>query len=354
MTAMTRPTVVVLGAGVAGLQCALTLTERVSVILIDKQAQHTMHGSLYRILSPEIDTEPVAIPIYQIVGRRRIRWYQDLVTAIDPIHQSVTLHMGGRISYDYLVVALGGQINTHDITGLSDHIYQFRTLADALVLGKRLHVKGRDNARITIVGAGLAGVELAGNLASQLPVDLIEKSSHILPGLSRSLSRNVEKALSLRGVAIYSGQTVVNVRPGQLTLQSGRTLPVDILLWAAGTVAPPLIKKAGFEISDAGRALVAPTLQARGFSRVYMVGDSASLHGRGRYAAAQGRLAARNVLRQLTGHSLKAFKPPTLPIFVPVDHETVYLSYKAFALSGRLARRIRDWAELWYMAGCQP
>src|SRR6185436_20764260 len=80
-------------------------------------------------------------------------------------------------SYDHLVVALGASTNDKLIPG-SSHAFTFKTMADALVL--RNHIieqleradvepdSGKRKARLTIivVGGGLVGVELLGELTA--------------------------------------------------------------------------------------------------------------------------------------------------------------------------------------------
>ena len=52
----------------------------------------------------------------------KVNWIRDRVAAIDPAEKVVTTSGGKRIGYDYLVVALGIQVNWSDIPGLTEGV----------------------------------------------------------------------------------------------------------------------------------------------------------------------------------------------------------------------------------------
>jgi len=88
-------------------------------------------------------------------------------TGIDIDQQRVQLQDGPEISYDRLVLALGGNA----LIWYLGHAFPFRTITDAYRLEERLRVleeSEADKILVAIVGAGYSGVELACKLADRL------------------------------------------------------------------------------------------------------------------------------------------------------------------------------------------
>src|SRR5690606_3150479 len=49
-------------------------------------------------------------------------WIKDAVTSFDPDNNAVNTQASGRVAYDYLVVAMGIQIDWHKIEGLAESL----------------------------------------------------------------------------------------------------------------------------------------------------------------------------------------------------------------------------------------
>lgn len=114
--------IVIIGGGSAGLTVAARLTPALSrpdIAVVEPSRTHyyqplwTFVGA--RIVPKEMTARPEAdyIP-------RGVYWFQDSVTALRPAEHAVTLASGATITYDYLVVAPGIQLDRHKIPGLPE------------------------------------------------------------------------------------------------------------------------------------------------------------------------------------------------------------------------------------------
>src|SRR5690606_26392045 len=78
---------------------------------------------------------------------------------------------------------------------------------------------------------------------------------------------------------VYTDKPVEDVGDETITF-AGETLPVGLVLWAAGVAASPLGATLGAQTDKAGRVLVDNTMRARGMENVFVLGDAASFTGK--------------------------------------------------------------------------
>ena len=208
------------------------------------------------------------------------------------------------LTYDYLVLALGAEVNFFGTEGAAEHAFPMYTLADAVRLKEhvlqRWEAADRDPAlvddgalNIVVVGGGPTGVETAGALAElyrsifvkdypNLPQDNAESSSS-RPGRSssrcssRTSATYTEKALEKRGVELIHGEAVASIAPTRVTLKSGTVLKAHTLVWGAGLQGNPIAQSLGIELQRGNRIAVGPDLSLPEHPEVYAVGDIAAI-----------------------------------------------------------------------------
>jgi len=117
-----RPCVVVLGAGFAGLRATLRLArEPVEVVIIDRHNYHLFQPLLYQVATAALSPADIAAPIRAIVGRfENVSVLLDTVIDIDSEGCEVHMLSGRTVSYDRLIVATGA---THNYFG-NDHWHE--------------------------------------------------------------------------------------------------------------------------------------------------------------------------------------------------------------------------------------
>lgn len=374
--------IMVLGAGAGGLQCARLLARQLvkteaEIILVDIRAQHYLHLELYSLLSNQSAGRRLGLPVRTAIQGRPIRFIQDLVVRLNPVNQTVELHDHGPMQYDYLVVALGSKPADYGIPGLREHAYWFSTVEDTIRL-RQILIKAwqhQPTFHLVLGGAGVTGVELAGSVVSlaramtddrprpnnHWQLSLIEAAGHILPGQSQPMIRAVNHYLKRGGFDIYTKMPIARITDTEVKLASQHSIPYDCFVWTGGVKAHPLIKAAGFETDSSGRAIVNSTLQARGYGRVYVVGDCAAFKTNRRgylprltwHAVWQAYRAANNIARQIHNLAPVPFRPREGPTIITLG-QTGFVSYKDLFLGGAWVKSIRDLAAWWYYTDFEP
>ena len=118
-TGASRPRVVIVGAGFAGLHAAKALGRKpVDVTVVDRRNHHTFQPLLYQVALAVLSPANIAQPIRSILRKQsNTQVLMDDVVGIDVEARLVILGTGARLPFDYLVLATGA---THSYFGRDD------------------------------------------------------------------------------------------------------------------------------------------------------------------------------------------------------------------------------------------
>lgn len=306
MTANGRPRVLILGGGFAGVGAAQKLEHAdAEVVLVDRHDYHTFQPLLYQLATGLLETTAVGHSLRDLLSRHENTVvHKARVTAIDLDQRTVEFDEIGPISYDYLVFALGAEVNFFGTAGAPDHAFPMYTLPHAVHLKdhllERWEAVDRDPSlladgalNVVVVGGGPTGVETAGALAElyrgdfakdypnvdpeDARVTLVEAGPELFGMFKPKLRDYAEKALTKRDVEVKTGAAVASVTPTTVELKSGETLKAHTLVWGAGLQGNTIVQSLELELQRGNRIGVGPDLTLPGRSEVFVVGDIAAI-----------------------------------------------------------------------------
>lgn len=367
---MTNSRIIIVGGGFGGLYTALNLCQfpwtdstRPEIVLINDERHFLFSPLLYELITGEMQSWEIAPPYEELLADTPVRFQQAQVRWVNLAQRSV--EMGGEsLTGDYLVLAVGGETQRPPIPGLPEYAYEFRTLADAERLRERLRVllTGSGVVRVAIVGAGPSGIELACKLADQLGnrgrIRLVDRGPEILKTFSPFARETAQTALERRGVWLNLMTTVTEITANSITLNYKDQLdilPVDLVVWTAGTRTPAWIQNLPAQHDDQGRLVVRPTLQLVDYPQVLALGDVAAcvdeqgqaIPRTAQAAFQQADYAAWNLWALTTGRPLLPFKYFHLGEMLTLGTEDAALSGLGMQLQGPLAYVARRLVYLW-------
>ena len=337
------PKIVIIGAGFAGLQTAVSLKGvDAEVCLIDRHPYHTFVPLLYQVATATLLPEQVAFPVRSLCrNQKNLSFLQTDVQKIDLEKRCIhTPRL--TLSYDYLVLATGSQLKLDGVIGAREFAKPLRTLEDALQLRNHLlqcfeQARWEQNPQIkqqlltfVIVGGGATGVELAGALSELIQqtiikdypelaqdtirVCLIHSGKQLMREFIPHLGRYTHKVLKRMGVEVFTEVRAAEVTCDQVIFDNGQTIETSTVIWTVGVEAHIPDSFQNLLLSTKQQLRIKPTLQLRSHPEVYAIGDVAEVRSRGHplsgvapEALQQGVATAKNLKRQISRQPLKPF-----------------------------------------------
>lgn len=347
-----KKTVVIVGAGFAGLNAAQALADQpeVEVILIDQRNHHLFQPLLYQVATAGLNPSDIAVPIRaQFSNNANVEVHMGRVEKVqlsDNLvisEKSVALGEQIHLKYDYLILACGARHSYFAHPEWEEHAPGLKTLEQAIEIRKRILLifERAENEtdpllrssllNFVIVGGGPTGVELAGSIAdisrtvlvndfkkidpSQAKVILIEANPRILSQFSEGLSHSAAKDLASLGVEVRTSTRVQNITAEGVQVP-GEFIQSHCVLWAAGVQAAPLTFDQNVERDRSDRIKVNPDLSLPQHPHVFVAGDLALIPlgadqfvpGLAPAAIQSGRYIAKKILASLRGKPMGNFK----------------------------------------------
>ena len=172
------------------------------------------------------------------------------------------------ITYDYLVLGLGADVNFFGTKGAAENAFPMYTLADALRLRAQVLKKWEaadkkpelieDGAlNVVVVGGGPTGIESVGALAElyrsilskdypEIPQEkarliLVEAGPELFTMFKPDIRKYTQRTLEKLGVEVMLGELVSGIAPTRVKLKSGKELKAHTLVWGAGLQANPIV-----------------------------------------------------------------------------------------------------------------
>ncbi|XP_061346706.1 external alternative NAD(P)H-ubiquinone oxidoreductase B1, mitochondrial-like [Gastrolobium bilobum] len=319
---------VVLGTGWAG----ISFLKDLDASLYDVQVVSPRNYFAFTPLLPSVtcgtvEARSIVEPVRNIIKKRKgeIKFWEAECLKIDYANKKVlcrsnidnNLVGSGEFSldYDFLVVAIGAQVNTFNTPGVTENCHFLKEVEDAqkirmsvidcfekAVLPSLSEEERRTNLHFIVVGGGPTGVEFAAELHDYVQEDLvklypsvkdmvkitvIQSGDHILNTFDERISSFAEQKFGRDGIEVQTGCRVVNVSDKEITVKVKSTgefcsVPHGLVVWSTGIATRPVVRDFMEQIGQAKRHVLATDewLRVKGCKSVYAIGDCSSINQR--------------------------------------------------------------------------
>ena len=358
------PHIVIVGGGAGGLELATRLGDRLGkrgkaqITLVDRNPTHVWKPFLHEIAAGSLDIHAHQLDYLAQAHWHHFRFQLGAMIALHREKREITVEAWRvendfevlprrTLVYDILVFAVGSQTHDFGIEGAAQHAIQLdtpeqadrlhRMLMAATVRAEARAQRGQPDALVdlAIIGAGATGVELAAEIRAttkmfasygldhidpprDVRITVIEASPRILPALPERISVSTDKLLRGMNVDISCGDPVARVTAEHVETKSGKRIPADIAVWAAGIKAPEWLKDLeGLETNRLNQLVVTEALQTTRDENIFALGDCASspwpekkgtTPPRAQAAHQQATLLTENIIGKLEGKPMGRFQ----------------------------------------------
>lgn len=279
----TGPGVVIVGAGMAGVQTAVALREQgwtgpVTLLGAEPHQPYDRPPLSKAVLLGKAEDSAFDVDFEGLGIELRLGVEVTGVRAAD--HEVDT--EAGPVPYEVLVLATGAQPLTLPGAEGVPGVHLLRTLDDAA----RLRPVLAAGSAVVVVGAGWIGAEFAtAAREAGCAVTVVEAADRVLAGaLPAEVAEPMGRWYEQAGAELLTGARVASVEAGRVLLADGRSLEAGAVVVGIGArPATGWLAGSGIELGPDG-AVVADEHLRTSVPGVYAVGDCASFPS-GRYGA---------------------------------------------------------------------
>ncbi|PQQ05745.1 external alternative NAD(P)H-ubiquinone oxidoreductase B3 mitochondrial [Prunus yedoensis var. nudiflora] len=321
--------VVVLGTGWAGTSFLRNLKNPdYEVHVISPRNYFAFTPLLPSVTCGTVEARSIVEPIRNIARKKTVdvQFSEAACLKIDAVNQkiycrsNVENNLNGQeefvVDYDYLIVAVGANVNTFNTPGVVENCHFLKEVEDAQKIRRTVidcferaslpAVSDEERKRIlhfAIVGGGPTGVEFAAALHDFVNEDLVklypgvkdlvkitllEAGDHILNMFDKRITAFAEEKFQRDGINVKTGSMVVKVTEKEIftkELKNGgevSTIPYGMALWSTGVGTRPFIRDFMSQVGQANRRVLATDewLRVEGCDKVYAIGDCATINQR--------------------------------------------------------------------------
>lgn len=308
---------VILGGGYGGMKImqqlsAKDLPEDYEMILVDKLPYHCIKTEYYALAAGTESDHDIRVPF-----PKHVRRVFGNVDNIDVHNKEITL-VGDRgevetLQYDKMVIGLGAEDKYHGVPGAKEHTHSIQSMESTRKTYEAIS-NLPPRATVSVVGAGLSGVELAAELRESrqdLTIHLFDRGETILPMFPLRLSTYVSSWFEKHEVDIISNSNITRVAEGALFNHEER-IASDAVIWTAGVQPVKVVRDIeNIEKDRKGHIILTKHHHIPDHPDTFVVGDCASLPyaPSGQLAEKQGEQIVMILKKQWAGEEL----PDTMP-----------------------------------------
>ncbi|MGD6830677.1 NAD(P)/FAD-dependent oxidoreductase [Sutcliffiella halmapala] len=365
-----QKTIVIIGGGYAGINAIDAMKkEKINhdfrIVLIDKQPNHFRKVKLFKAIVEE-DYSELFIPFSDYCSNG-VEFLQGELKAVHHKDQKIeVLHARGQsiqLNYDLMVLALGSVINRVDPSKGGTTL---SSLEDAREIREHLlnEVSNKSKLRISIIGAGITGIEtsaeiatwLKGIKASNVEILLWNQLGRLLCEIPEKVSSKLERRLNHLGVRTIHKVKAHNFENNRIIYNDGLEMESDYCIWTVGMRPHPCLQELGLPITNSGKLLIDSWYRLKECKNIYAIGDCAHIVDSRtgevagmtcKEAVAEATTLAKIMKADVTGHEAEGHQAyPSLYCIGLGPTDGFFWTQKwgiDFVLSGKLGVKLREY-----------
>src|SRR5580700_4826765 len=242
---MEQETVLIVGAGHAGFQVAVSLRQhgyggRVCLINDEAHLPYQRPPLSKAYLKGEGRPDSLMFRPDKFYRDQNIELIGDRTLSIDRAGRKLLLASGASLDYGHLVLATGARNRLLDIPNANlEDVRYLRILDESEALRKLM----ASRQRVVVIGAGFIGLEFAATARIKgLEVDVIELGTRVMArAVTAEVSEYFQGRHTLAGIRIHLGVQATSIESAGgnvagVSLSDGRHIPADLIVVGVGVL----------------------------------------------------------------------------------------------------------------------
>jgi len=339
---MSKPKIVILGGGYGGIITSKSLekllkSSEADVTLINKHEYHYLSTQLHKTGVGTAADRQIAMSIPDLINPNKTRFLKAAVSSVNINTQEVHLEGGDTVKYDYLLIALGFEVETFGTPGVKENAFEIRSFRSSKIIYHQiikqlnLYKEDHDPSRLTfaVAGGGFTGIEMLGELADALPklckehdipfekirIVGIEAAPSVIPFFPKESIQYTTEVLEKRNIELITSTKILECTPEKVVLENNLEVPTKTLIWSCGVKGNTIVHNWGLPI-EKGKISVDSYLRVKNMKNVFSIGDcslfmkdeKSALPPTAQVALQQAPVCAKNIVAALRGESLTSFE----------------------------------------------
>ncbi len=271
---------VILGGGYGGIKVltgllSTVLPDDLQIIVIDKNPYHSYKTEFHTIVagtSAEVDVR-TNFPVDD-----QVRYEFGTVKGIDIENEMITFQDSSKVvEYDYLVLSVGSEDIYHGIEGAKQFTESVQTFSNARYAGLAVG-NSKPYGKISVVGAGLSGIEAASEIRESRPdlnIRLLDRGGSVLKAFDPKIQAHVADWFVKNDVEVLHHAVVEYVEKDGVC-NNGICYVNDVTIWTAGVQPHKLVRSLPFKTDQYNKVIVNDFYQTTTHENIYVIGDNAS------------------------------------------------------------------------------
>ena len=354
--------VVVVGSGYAGAGTVKAFEDEIrdgeaNLTWISEHDYHLVLHETHRVIRDPSVEKNITIPVDEIKSPST-DFLQGRVTGVDTDEQVVEVEDGTSVDYDHLLLAVGSSTAFFGIEGLKQNAHELKSLQDAHDIHDDIREAAADAtksdpAEVLIGGAGLSGIQTAGEIAeyrdkhrAPISIKLIEGLDEVFPGNDPEIQGALRKRLVNKDVEILTGDFISKADEEQVYLGGGEDeepeeLPYDVLVWTGGITGQEELENVDIDKDDRSNRVIAESDFTTSDDNVFAIGDTALVDqgqddvapptAQAAWQAAE--VAGENLARAVRGSPLKTWRHEDKGTVISVGEQAVAHDVAGFPIT---------------------
>ncbi len=329
--------VVVIGGGFLGSCVARQLQSQFNVVLIDNKEYFEFTPGVLRVL-----VEPEHLEKIQVKHKnylKRARFVKGQVSEVAPEYVRVN---GKKAGFNYLVIASGSSYS-------APIKHQNAIMADRGISLQRYASRLEKANRITVVGGGVGGVELAAEICTKYrdkEITIIHAGDSLIERNHPGSIRCARKFLQRYNVKIIYGERAIKQTNKEIVTDKRRKIKTDLVFLCTGITPNDKFMKKNYSHSIINRGIeIDPFLRVIGAENIFAGGDVCAIREEKTAQAAEihAEIIAQNIINTKRGRKLIPYISRKRPMIISLGKFNGIFEYKNFVISG-LIPAFMKWA----------